>query len=818
MRACQVALGLVVLFSLAAVPSLAVAVQPSLGAIAPYGFQRGTEVEATFSGARLGDAHELLFYSPGINVVELKAENDGTVKAKLAIAPDCRIGIHAVRLRTATGVSDLRTFTVGALPLVDEVEPNSDFAAPQVVPLGCTVSGIVQNEDVDHFVVDAKAGERIVAELEGIRLGYTFFDPYLAILNDKRFELARSDDAALLNQDCLCAVVAPEDGKYIVQVRESAYGGDGNCKYRLHIGKFPRPTAVVPAGGKPGETVTVRWIGDAAGERTTQVTLPTDSGEEFGLFAQDEFGIACSPNMVRVVNLDNAIEVEPNDATAQASPGTAPGALNGVIEKPGDHDFFKFTAKAGQVFDIRVYARKVLRSPLDAVLIVHRANGSALASNDDSVGPDSYLRFTAPADEEYFVQVYDHLLAGGPNYAYRVEIAPVAATLTMSLPERQQYVPTTLTVHKGNRMALLINANRANFGGDLTMSIENMPAGMTVQGTSITANQTMIPVLFTAAADAATDGTLADVVGKPVDANLPIVGHLHQRTMLVRGQNNIDVWGHDAYRMACVLADEAPFSIEIVQPQVPIVRNGSMELKVVAKRKEGYVQPIAISLLYNPPGIGSSGSVQIPGDKNEATIPLTANSGAAIGKWPIVVIGNAPHLDGRVEAATQMAELEISDQFFNLTFGKSAAEQGKDTEMVVTVENKVPFDGEAEVRLVGLPANTTTLPEPQKITKDSKEIVFPIKVDATARAGTYKSLICQAVVMKNGEPISHTLGTGELRVDVPIPPKVAPPMPAAAPMPAAPVAQPAPQPKPEKRLTRLEQLRLEREQAAKAGK
>ena len=47
-------------------------------------------------------------------------------------------------------------------------------------------------------------------------------------------------------------------------------------------------------------------------------------------------------------------------------------------------------------------------------------------------------------------------------------------------------------------------------------------------------------------------GALVDIVGKPADANLPIVGHLQQRTMLVRGQNNIDVWGHDAERMATV--------------------------------------------------------------------------------------------------------------------------------------------------------------------------------------------------------------------------------------------------------------------------
>ena len=79
------------------------------------------------------------------------------------------------------------------------------------------------------------------------------------------------------------SVIAPEDGKYIIQVRESAYAGNGGCLYRLHVGNFPRPTAIVPAGGKLGETVAVRWIGDAAGETTTKVTLPAAASGDFGL-------------------------------------------------------------------------------------------------------------------------------------------------------------------------------------------------------------------------------------------------------------------------------------------------------------------------------------------------------------------------------------------------------------------------------------------------------------------------------------------------------------------------------------------------------
>ena len=72
-------------------------------------------------------------------------------------------------------------------------------------------------------------------------------------------------------------------------------------------------------------------------------------------------------------------------------------------------------------------------------------------------------------------------------------------------------------------------------------------------------------------------------------------------------------------------------------------------------------------------------------------------------------------------------------------------------------------------------------------------------------------IVCRTVFNVAGEPVTHTLGATELRVDKPLPPKVDAPKP----MPMA-VAQPAPMPAPmpmAKRLSRLEQLRLEKEQA-----
>ncbi len=250
------------------------------------------------------------------------------------------------------------------------------------------------------------------------------------------------------------------------------------------------------------------------------------------------------------------------------------------------------------------------------------------------------------------------------------------------------------------------------------------------------------------------------------------------------------------------MTQEAPFKIEIVEPKVPLVRDGSMDLKVVATRKEGFTAPITVQMLYNPPGVGSSGSIAIPEGQTEAVIPLTANGGAEVEQ---VEDRRAGRRHGRRRpddrSPRRWPTLEVSEPFFAFTFQAAAAEQGKATDVVIKVDKKKDFEGPAKVELLGLPNEVTT--EPREITKDSTELVFPVKTTANSPAGKHKTVICRAVIMANGEPITHTLGTGELRIDTPLAAQARRAGRRAAPRRCR--RRPRPMPPPEKRLSRLEQ-------------
>ncbi len=685
-----------------------------------------------FSGQRLGDARGLLFYEPGIALKSMEVLPDKRVKTLMVLAGDCPLGPHALRLQSATGISNLVTFSVGALPDIKQIEPNGDFSKPQKISLNSTVNGVVLNEHVDYYAVEAKKGQRLSVEVEGLRLGGTFFDPAVAIMDANRYVLAAADDTPLLRQDCASSVIVPRDGTYVIQVRESAFGGSDRCHYRLHVGTFPRPLAIYPAGGRFGQTIDVTYLGVAGGPIVQKLTLPPGPQAGFAVWAQDGQGMAPSSNPFRLSPLENVLEKEPNNDAQHATPFTAPAALNGVIDPPGDNDCWVFAAKKGQTFDVRVFARQ-LRTPLDSTLSISRIKGQFIAFNDDSNGPDSYIRFTAPEDDQYVISITDQMGRGGPEFVYRVEVAPVEPRLTVGLPERSTYVDIVAPVPKGNRMALMVSTQREDFGGDVGLEMRGCRRRLPRKYCRLPPIRITAPVLLSAAADAKPQAGLVEVVGRHKEGERTIEGRLVQKTMLVRGDNNRDVWSYIGNRMAVAVAEPVPFHVEMVPPKVPLVQNGNMELKVAATRDSTFKGPITLRMLYNPPGVSSPDSITIPEGQTQAVVPLTADGGAVMRTWKIAVLAESTAGDGPLVVSSQLADLEVAEPRLRFQFQPAAVEQGQKTSLVVKIEKTRKLEAPAAVELLGLPNEVTS--EPRQIDDAAGEVIFPISHDVQVAAG-----------------------------------------------------------------------------------
>src|SRR5208282_1912381 len=157
--------------------------------------------------------------------------------------------------------------------------------------------------------------------------------------------------------------------------------------------------------------------------------------------------------------------------------------------------------------------------------------------------------------------------------------------------------------------------------------------------------------------------------------------------------NNVNVWSRTVDRLAVAVTEECPYTIEIVEPKVPLVRGGSMGLKVRAVRKPGFKAAIGVYLPWNPPGVGSAGGVAIPEGQNEAVIPMNADGGAELRTWKIVVNGASGVASGPIMVSSQLANLTISQPFVNLTYLAASVDQGKEVDMAVKVTKIVDFPG-----------------------------------------------------------------------------------------------------------------------------
>jgi hypothetical protein len=747
------------------------AASPHFAAIDPPGIQRGADSDVTISGQHLQDALGLLFYVPGIQILSWKPVDQGRVLARLRVAADSPLGEHEVRVWTATGLSELRPLYVGPFPNVQSSGTNRFIAKAQPVPVNCTVNGVIHDEEINYYSIAARKGDRITAEVEGMRLGRDMFDPWAAILDAKGHQLAANDDNALFLQDPLVSTIAPEDGNYLVSVRESTWGGSGQSLYRLHVGNYPQPVAVYPSGGPAGQNLAVIFIGDVKGPVSSTIALPATPGVSFAA-PEVENGLASpGPLPMRVAPFPNVLEKAPNNDIAHATAGTTlPVAFNGILAKPHETDFYRFHATRGTALDITVYGRQ-LRSPIDSVIDLWDAQGRHLANNDDSIGPDSYLRFDVPADGDYCVSIRDQQYRGGFTYVYRIEVAPVTPSISFTVPEvvRDDQDRETIVVPRGGRYATTLRVKNDGFDGDFQLSLPGMPPGIAVVTGSKAGD--VLPVVFQAAADAPLEAALTDVAAVPADPAQHVASSYDQTIELIHGPpNDYAYLKTDIHRLAVSVAAEAPFQIDLTAPPFPILQNGQLSLLVSAIRKPGFTSPINVSLLYNPPGISSQAVTTIPAGQSTVDLPINASQDAKARTWDIAAIASVDSGQGEVWTSSGLVPLTVSRPFIAAHLDRASTVQGSPVAITCHFDQNTPFDGQATVRLMGLPAKVTA-PDIQITSKDT-QAVFNVSTDPTATPGNHRDLFCEITVIKNGVKLVASTGTGGiLRID-PAPKKV----------------------------------------------
>jgi hypothetical protein len=756
----------------------------------PAAGQRGAETEVTFRGTKLADARDILFDAPGFEAVSIKAE-DTQFKALVRVPADATLGEHRCRVITRSGVADLRVFFVTPFPLLEEtIKPKPTATAPQVVPLNTTVYGKTPVDDEDHYAVDLKKGERLSIEVAGLQLHtQNPYDPEITITKPDGSHLATVGNTVFGRGAPIFSGLAPEEGRYRISLRDATRSGAGECHYLMHIGTFARPVTALPLGGPAGAPSHFALLGDPNG--TIQLTAnPGQKNHSFGSLLVPGEPPAPTPLAVRVSDLPNVLEKgQVATPVESAGPATAlPAAFNGLIEKADEKDYFRFSAKKGQACDFRVYAR-TLRSPLDSVIEIYNDKGARLATNDDSAAPDSYLRWSAPADGEFILAIKDQQNRGGALFTYRVEASHVVPKVKISLPEmtlNQSQDRRAIVIPQGNRYASQVRVKREDWTGALELLTPDLPPDVVASAGNIEKAFDTVPMVFEASTAAPTDQRLIEIGARSLEAPeapTPMV-LIEHKVDVSENANRRAFYSVLESRLPIVVTDPIPVKIDVEVSKASIVRSGQLPLKVKVSRTGDFRGPIDLVLLHTPPGLGTAGGVKIPAGASEGILPITATADAAMKPWKLCVVGNADFGKGVVWFSTGMFELEVGDAPFAGTLVRTSLPQNGTGQMKLKIEPKAGFEGKAKVELLGLPLGVTA--KPVEITQEDTLATFELTAATTATIGLNKQVVVQCTFFKDGSPVVSTCARGGiLRVDKPD----APPAPVVAAV--APTAPPS---------------------------
>ncbi|MGM0494212.1 MAG: hypothetical protein ACQER1_14865 [Armatimonadota bacterium] len=446
-----------------------------------------------------------------------------TVYLRVTISPDASPGDRELRLISRAGMTNPMVFQVGLLPEVSEEEPNDPGppktpridamrTKPEPVELPVLMNGQIMPGDVDRFSFVAEQGQKLVVQVHARHLvPYLadavpgWFQATVALFDSQGEELAYADEY-LFSPDPVLYYQIPAGGEYQLEIRDAIYRGREDFVYRVSIGEQPFIRWIYPLGGNSdGQTTAavggwhlptdeVKLGTEGMPQCIRQAQWPTDAG-------------LCNHVLYAVDDVEEIVELEPNDSPADSQMIVPPLIINGRIDQPGDVDWFSFEGRAGEEIVAEVYARR-LNSPVDAIVRLYDAAGRVLEWNDDHVekdghlhtGPgllthyaDSLLQVTLPEDGEYFFVMADAQRQGGEEWGYRLHLTPPRPDFELKV------APASITFEAGRSAAAWVHVKRrGGFDGPVEVGLLDPPPGITLDGGWVPGGQQQVRVTLTA--------------------------------------------------------------------------------------------------------------------------------------------------------------------------------------------------------------------------------------------------------------------------------------------------------------------------------
>jgi hypothetical protein len=803
------------------------ALPPIMADVFPMGGKAGSTIEVKVIGQNLDKAEGLHFSFGGAKVEVL---DSGAVKPdpkkpvpnlvlqrfKVTLPADAPLGTHDVRIVTKGGVSNSRAFVIGDLDEVNEQEPNDDVDKAQPITLNGVVNGVISaGTDVDYFAFSGKKGQRVICNVRASSIDSKL---HAAVeMYDRKgayFGLARN----YADNDALLDVTLPADGEYLVRVFAFTYSQGGiDHFYRLSVSTAPWIDAVFPPVVQPGKETEVTVYGrnlpggvlDPAsvvdGRALEKVTMKVKAPDDpmarqrlsflgpvspmasaldgFSLTVKNDTGRS-NPYLLTFARSPVVLDNGANDTQETAQKVAVPCEIAGRIEKRGDVDWYTFAAKKGDVIAIEAQGER-LGSPIDLYFQLLSEKGAVVTEQDDtpetmaphfsarSDDPPRY-RFVVPADATYYLKITSraNFTDAGPRHLYTVRIgADEPDFRVIAMPASTQFPDSGVVGQHGGYAFNVLVWRMGGFVGDITLSGEKLPPGLSVRPQIIGPGQKLAVVVVNASPEAAAYTGPINLIGTASVNNQKRVREVRGATIVwpVPAPNILTVSRLDR-ELVIAVRDKAPYSLTAGTEKIVITQGDkiSVPIKLQAHWPD-FKSNVILTAAALPPGTNLNPLTLTPG-KDGATATLDNKGGAVLppGTYTIVLRGQTQVPNPKapppamvkgapinhIQACTPITLVVIPKQLGKLTVtpAQAKAQTGKPLELTVKLARQydlpLPLKVEAIVdKVKGISAKEVT------IAADQEEAKLTLDIDTPPNPQV--AITIRATAMFEGTPIVH---------------------------------------------------------------
>jgi hypothetical protein len=315
---------------------------------------------------------------------------------------------------------------------------------------------------------------------------------------------------------------------------------------------------------------------------------------------------------------------------------------------------------------------------------------------------------------------------GGMGFPYRIVAEPLVPEFELQANEPQVSIP------RGGTAALGVTVKRKGFGGAITVTAVDLPAGLSVRPGVIAAGQAAGVLSFTATADARFPAAPFKLVGRGEGANPPLE-RLAVETIVFAHQTNLPTSSINQHGLVLATALATPVTLDTPATPIEVAHGFEATIPVKVVRSKGAEGELAVTALTPPPGL------TVPGDKiaakaTDGKIRVQAALTAALGTTTIALQakGKIANTDRVVDgpavtlAVVRPAVVEIPNAL-ELKAGTTAELKGK-------LVRKGTFNEFVTLKISGLPAGLKA--DPVTVAPGAGTFVLKVVAEPKAAAAT----------------------------------------------------------------------------------